>query len=444
MKIETTIEEPYVDHWGAKEGIREVVQNGKDAETEFGAKLVVRWKGDVLRVENTGCTLDKSAILMGRSSKRDRADMIGKWGEGLPIGCLAIVRAGYEVRIRTGSEVWVPRIEESDKFDGARVLVFEILTGRKHRDRVCVEVHGVDKEEWETIRSRFLFLAKPKKGEIVETDNGDLLLASRYRGQLFIKGVFVQFDDSLTHGYNYRNADYDRDRRMVEDFDKRTNNRRIWEEAVARRPELFKIYYNLLDAGARDLAGVTQYSAPYMRREALEGVAEAFIEEHGEDAVPCENLGECQDLEHLGRKGVITPEPLRVIVSRKIGSVEAVKAELKREVVKTYSWHELDGTERTHLTGAIELIAAVTECSLEDVDVVDFRSETLQGQFKDGRIAIAKRDLADRDLTLEILVHEVAHHAGTDGAKSHVATIEGFWSQIVGALRNQLSEPEDS
>jgi hypothetical protein len=440
MRIETTIEEPYVDHWGAIEGIREIVQNGKDAETEFGAKLVVRWRNNVLRVENNGATLDKSAILMGRTSKRSRADMIGKWGEGLPVGCLALVRAGYEVRIRTGAEVWIPRVEESNKFDGARVLVFEILK-RKHRDRVCVEIRGVDKAEWATIRSRFLFLARPRPNEIIETDYGDLLLASRYRGDLFIKGIFVQHDDTLTHGYNYRNADYDRDRRMVEDFDKRSNNRHIWEEAVARRPDLFRTYYDLLTAGARDLDGVTQYSVPYMQDAALDGVAEAFIAQHGEKAVPCENLGECQDLEHLGRMGVIAPESLRAIVAHKIGSVETVKAALAKEVVRKYSWHELDATERAHLTAAIELVAAATECALADVDVVDFRSETLQGQYKDGRFAIAKRDLADRDLTLEILVHEVAHRAGSDGEKSHVATIENIWSKIVAALRNQLPKP---
>lgn len=444
MKIETTIEEPYVDHWGAKEGIREVVQNGKDAETEFGAKLDVRWKNNTVRVENIGCVLDRTAILMGRTSKKGRTDMIGKWGEGLPIGCLAIVRAGYEVRIRTGSEVWIPRLEESSKFEGASVLVFEILTGRKYRERVCVEIHGVDREEWTTIRSRFLFLAKPKKADIIETDVGDLLLGSQYRGQLYIKGIFVQHDDSLTHGYNYRHADYDRDRRMVEDFDKRSNNRRIWEEAVARHPErLFKLYYDLLDAGARDLAGITQYSVPYMKGEAMEGVAEAFLEEHGEDAVPCENLGQCQDLEHLGRKGIIAPEALRVIVSRKIGSVETVKAELKREVVKTYSWHELGEVERANLTSAIELVANIAECTLDEVDVVDFRSETTVGQYKDGRILLAKCKLHDRDFTLETLVHEVAHRVGDHGAK-HLTAVEYIWSKIVGNFRDQLSEPEDS
>jgi hypothetical protein len=42
MKTELTIKTDYLPNWGAFEGVRELLQNGKDAETEFHAKLEVR------------------------------------------------------------------------------------------------------------------------------------------------------------------------------------------------------------------------------------------------------------------------------------------------------------------------------------------------------------------------------------------------------------------
>jgi hypothetical protein len=36
---------------------------------------------------------------------------------------------------------------------------------------------------------------------------------------------------------------------------------------------------------------------------------------------------------------------------------------------------------------------------------------------------------------LSTLVHEVAHHAGSDGEKNHVSEIERIWSGIVQGLR---------
>jgi hypothetical protein len=362
--------------------------------------------------------------------------MIGKWGEGLALGLLALVRAGRRVRIRSGSEVWIPRIEAATKFEDAQVLTVEVLPNRKARNRVCIEIFDVDQEEWDNIRPRFLFLDKPHKEEFVATSQGDLLLSARYQGKLFIKGIFVQNDPMLTHGYNYYHAGYDRDRRMVEDFDKRWNNQTIWREAVAAQPErLFKTYYDLLDAAAQDLAGLNQYSAPQLGKDIIDRVADVFGKTHGADAVPVENLGQSQELEHLGKRGIVVPPALRAVLTQKVGSIDQVKHDLEREVLKCYSWHELTADERTNLTSAIELVAGVTDCKLNEVDVVDFRSANLQGQFKDGRFAIAKRDLANRDLTLEILVHEVAHRVGGDGSKSHVACIEQLWSGIVAQFR---------
>lgn len=134
MKVELTIKVDYLPKWGALEGLRELIQNGKDAETEFRAPLEVRHRKDtnVLVIENDGCTIPHEALLFGHTSKLGRSGMIGKFGEGLKLGVLALVRAGHTVRIRSGSEVWIPKIERSEKFN-ADVLTVTIEKGAPKR-----------------------------------------------------------------------------------------------------------------------------------------------------------------------------------------------------------------------------------------------------------------------------------------------------------------------
>lgn len=137
MKIELSIKTDYLPKWGVFEGIRELIQNGRDAEIEFNAPLTVRHHDNTLVIETTGKTLPHEALLFGFTTKTDKGELIGKFGEGLKLGVLALVRAGYETKIRSGSEIWTPRIERSERFD-ADVLVFHIEKGRKEKDRIQV------------------------------------------------------------------------------------------------------------------------------------------------------------------------------------------------------------------------------------------------------------------------------------------------------------------
>lgn len=155
MKIELTIKTNYLPNWGAYEGIRELVQNGQDAKTEFGASFDVTYRKDAstLVLTNDGCTLPHEALLFGHTSKDGRGDLIGKFGEGLKLGVLALVRSEHAVKIRSGSEVWVPAIERSERFN-ADVLVFNIASGREQKNRVQVEIGNVSEGDWEAMAEK--------------------------------------------------------------------------------------------------------------------------------------------------------------------------------------------------------------------------------------------------------------------------------------------------
>jgi hypothetical protein len=285
------------------------------------------------------------------------------------------------------------------------------------------------------MQDMFLFLkGTVEEDEMVTSTSGSLLLAERFHGKVFVKGIFVSTDARLNYGYDFVDADIDRDRRMLAKYDLNYRTQYVWREALARRPDLVEGFGKLLERESADVEGIDDWNASYLPDAAKKALVEQFQARHGEDALPVGSLSESAEIEHLGKKGIVCPKPLKVILEKELGSVLTNKIRLREEVTKTYGWHDLDASEKAHLEAALGLVNPVERVSLDNVDVTDFRDEALRGMFKDGRILLAKKILTDRDLCLRVLVHEVAHRAGGDGEKSHVSNIERIWSGIVAGL----------
>lgn len=442
MRIELTVKADYLPTWGLYEGIRELIQNGKDAETEFNAKLEVRHRKEssTLVIENDGAVIPHEALLFGHTTKSEREDMIGKFGEGLKLGVLALVRSGFPVRIRSGSEVWVPKIERSEKFK-ADVLVINTEKGRADKERVQIEVGNITSEDWNRIRTSFLFLTTFKKDERIATEHGALLLSGEHIGRLYVKGIFVEHDPKLAYGYDLSHgATLDRDRKMIQRYDLHHRLQSIWSVAAKSRPDLMNKFVDMLDNDSADISGIDEYNAHRVSDELRTEALKVFRARHGEDAIPVASLAESADVDHLGKKGIVLSKPHRTILQVDIGTVEKVKQGLRNEVVRTYSWHDLSQVQKDNLRGAITLVTAVEPVTLEEIDIVDFRDPKLMGMYKDGRVLLTEKHLADQDTLLEILVHECAHRNGSgDGEHSHVARIEKLWGGIVKNLRARVT-----
>jgi hypothetical protein len=253
-----------------------------------------------------------------------------------------------------------------------------------------------------------------------------------------VKGIFVQHSADLSFGYDLLTATVDRDRKMVETYDLRYRTQQIWREAMVTRPDLINNFVNLLEAEAADVAGVNEYNNKLLPAAVQEAVAKRFAERHGEDAIPVTSLADSKDVEHLGKKGIVCPASLRLVLETKLGTVGDNKAKLAKEVIKTYGWHELDATEKASVERALFLVNGVVPVALADVDIVDCRDEKILGMHTpEGRSQLTKRILTNRSLTLETLVHEVAHRAGHDGEHSHGAAIERIWAGIVERLTDK-------
>jgi len=454
MKIELTIKADYLADWGMYEGVRELIQNAKDAETEMSAKMTVRHRKEalpdgspsgVLVIENEGCSLPHEALLFGHTTKSDRTDTIGKFGEGLKLGVLALVRAGHNVRIRSGSEVWVPAIVQSEKFK-AKVLAITIETGRAAKSRVQVEVDGISEDQYEELRRNFLFLL-PSNEDQVTTNYGSLLLGVTYVGKLFVKGIYIQSMPKLRFGYDLtRDVNVDRDRKIVYAWDLNWRIREIWRLALAKRPDLMADFQTLLESDSADVSAMDASSAMQFSEEVRQAVAASFRALCGENAVPVENLAECLDLEHLGKKGVLVNKAQLAMLQSVFGRPEQIAESLRNETVTSYSFSELDQGEKSHLREAMEILVGSEPdlgFTFSDIDVVSFRSPTLRGQFRDGRVLVARTELGSVVSTLAILIHEMAHKDGADGEKGHVARIEQLWRLVATSLLRLAAIPRN-
>jgi len=437
MRIELSVEVTYLPHWGCFEGARELIQNGKDGEIQFQAPLEVRHRAEsnVLVIENTGCALSHEALLFGHTTKEGQAELRGKFGEGLKIGSLALVRAGYSVKIRSGAEVWTPKIEKSEKFN-ADVLVFYIEKGRQPKNRIQIEISSITREEWELMRTCFLFLNETKVADRVDTDYGALLLGESYSGKVFVKGIFVENNPNIKVGYDFtKDVEVDRDRKMVNryDFDWRTQV--IWREALVRREDLITKYLGMVQENTGDVANLSAYNASLLPEKVKTETVAQFKAQHGEHAVPVETLAESKDIAHLGKKGVLVSKPLGTILQAVLGTIDQVKAKLADEVLTHYAWDDLTEVERVNLEEIIALVNTAEPITLAEVDVVAFRSPELLGMFKESRLLLKREDLSDWDRSLENTIHELAHKYGSDGSPKHVAAIERIWSKLYHDLR---------
>jgi hypothetical protein len=446
MKLELTIKTDYLPKWRVLEGLRELFQNARDAEIEFDAPMKVwhRKESNKLFIENDGCTIPHEALLFGHTSKNGRQDLAGKFGEGLAL--LVLTREGIAVKVRSGSEVWTPKLERSEKFD-AKVLCVHIEKGRQYKNRVQIEVTGVSAESYEGLKNLFLFLGNVGDSERIKTSSGSLLLGPRFEHRLFVKGIFVQNIPDLSYGYDLPDVEIDRDRRMVDTFDRGYRLAQVWREAAATRPDLIAQFMKLLESEAADVAGISEWSAPDLSEQCRDHVVSEWKKIHGDDAIPVQTLAESQEVEHLGKRGIVTNKPMRHVLETALGSVMQNKMKLSKEVQRSYGWHELSGDEKASLERALFMVAGIIGLAglkpvrLSDVDVVDFRDPNIRGMYvpatmQEGmRIQLRKEILGDKDLTLRVFVHEVAHMAGgSDGEKGHVANIEHIWGSIVAKL----------
>ena len=269
ISYELPISPNYVINWGVKEAIRELLQNAID-EDKVGHSKEIEYDQDSqnLRITNIGSRLHSSSLVLGCSHKQDVEGLVGKFGEGYKLALVVLLREGFTVRIFNQNELWVPCFKTSKQF-GTQVLSIDIEEC-ENNSGVTFEIEGIDLNLYNTLLEYFPCI-NDDYGKVVSSDNGDILLDKKFKGKMFVEGLYIQSDDNFKYGYNFSAdvVDLDRDRKAINYYELRKLTAASVITAEECSPELFRA----ISASYTDIRDIT---------EVLDEASNEFLEEYRE------------------------------------------------------------------------------------------------------------------------------------------------------------------
>lgn len=299
---ELTLTPEYVKTWRVVDALRELFQNALDQTQLTG--IPYSWDYDSKKKELTITSpkswLDRSTLLLGSSSKTDVSETIGQFGEGYKLASLVLLREGLSLRIENENynEVWIPELKPSKRFNGVAILQFSIDGRIKHKHTVTKDlkfvVSNISKAVWEEYKEFNLSLTDV--GEIIETQNGSVLLEDKFRERIYVNGLYVASMEDLRYGYNFLPAQLplDRDRRVLPSFNTLTAIANLW--ILSQSP----LIAGLLVSGAKDVSYIEYSNLKYQNHESQGAfVYSKFREKYGDNAYPVTTDEEFRALSRL-------------------------------------------------------------------------------------------------------------------------------------------------
>lgn len=239
-RYELPISLNYVESWGVREAIREILQNSIDANKNgYYKKIDYDDNTEVLTITNEGAKLSASSLVLGGSSKRDMDNQIGHEGEGYKLALVVLLRNGYDVTIINSDRKWTPLFEFSEKFNS------KILTIRSEQiestSNVSFIIKGITQDVFKDLYDYFPCM-DDDYGETLKTDNGEILFDKRFAGRMFVEGLYIQEDKNFKYGYNFNSdvVDLDRDRKAINYYELKQLTAQSVITAEGCNPELFR------------------------------------------------------------------------------------------------------------------------------------------------------------------------------------------------------------
>lgn len=346
-KISMPIDREYCFSWGVFEGIRELIQNAKDAEEFEGHDMLIEHfsKTDRLVITTKAIYVDPAKLLiLGKTSKTDGTQR-GCFGEGFVIGLLALLRKGFDVKFRNGCSGWTVSFERPDEghpFAGNDLLTFKSKALKFQEKDFVVEVEGVTTDIWKALKTLFLFLDEPAKADVVAVTEGSLLLGAKYKGHLYARGIFVKVFNNLDVGYDIKNIQLDRDRRAVDEWGLHYKLGSMWNAAHSEHPEKFSNrLYNMVKSGCVESSQIKYHADEKL----LASIRTQFEAEHGEASVPCTTVSESKDVAKFGGKPAMVSNALKELLEKTGISIDAAKKASDSAVVRRWGLVDLDATE---------------------------------------------------------------------------------------------------
>ena len=264
---EITISPNYVSNWGINEAIREILQNAIDADKN-GYKKSIYYSGDTLYINNEGISLSAKDLILGCSSKSDQDGMIGKYGEGFKLALVVLLRKGMNVYVDNNDKLWSPSFKVSEQF-GTQVLNIEESDNGRGEGLTFV-ISPVDQQLYNSLLNYFPCIDE-SFGNVVNCENGQILLDKQFKGKMYVEGLYIQTDDNFQYGYNFNSdvVELDRDRKAINYYELRA----LTAQSIVTAEECNKEIFDAITKSCVDVRDI---------EEVIDEASESFLEEYRE------------------------------------------------------------------------------------------------------------------------------------------------------------------
>ena len=206
------ISKNYIPNWGLSEAVREVMQNFLDYG-EYEYDIQSSDTKDYIKISNTWEPENLNFLIIGESEKTNNNR--GKYGEGLKMSALVLLRNGFDLRIETASTV----------------AQFKLCNnGKETVDTLGVEIGNItistytDFEVYMILPKGFFtdFLANMiQPVDIIHHVEGYGSIVAKPKGNIYVGGLYVCNLKGFNYAYDFypNKVPLDRDRSVPRDFD---------------------------------------------------------------------------------------------------------------------------------------------------------------------------------------------------------------------------------
>lgn len=310
---ELGMELSYAGNWTPVDAIREFFQNAID-EAQVNPENTWFYsyseEDETLRVGNKLGQLETRSLLLGSSTKRDDVATIGKHGEGYKVGTNVLLRNNINVTVfnYNKKEIWHSRVVNSRTYNTA-IGVFDIekvgILKSVPENNLVFEISPVSSELWKEVIESNLWLQSEEIGETIQGEKGRVLLNPKYKGKLYVKGLYVCSKPQMQFGWDLTPEliNLDRDRGLVDSFDLQYSLGKVIIQLknvdfLNKVRKVWDGYYTRCFASSSDVDFSSVYEQAYMD----------FKQKYGEHAVPCSNNDDFNRLKASGYNAVMVSE----------------------------------------------------------------------------------------------------------------------------------------
>ncbi len=264
---EITISPNYVNNWGINEAIREILQNAIDGDRN-GYEKNIYYSGNTLYISNKDISLSAKDLILGCSSKTEQDGMIGKYGEGFKLALAVLLRKGMSVVINNGNKAWIPSFKISEQFE-TQVLNIEESDGGNGGELTFI-ISPVDEQLYKSLLNYFPCINN-SFGNVVNCDNGQILLDKKFKGKMYVEGLYIQTDYNFQYGYNFNSdvVELDRDRKAINYYELRA----LTAQSIVTAEECNKEIFDAITDSCIDVRDI---------KEVIDEASESFLEEYRE------------------------------------------------------------------------------------------------------------------------------------------------------------------